>query len=50
MCEAIVLSMSNFSQPIIFEINALDKGIRAVLMQGRRLMTYMSKALGINNQ
>jgi RNase H-like domain found in reverse transcriptase len=34
----------------VLETNVSDKGIGVVLMQGRRPIAYMSKALGVKNQ
>jgi RNase H-like domain found in reverse transcriptase len=50
MCEAPVLAMPNFSLPFVFETDACDKRIGAVLMQGKRPIAYLSKALGVKNQ
>jgi RNase H-like domain found in reverse transcriptase len=50
MCSAPVLTMSNFSDPFIIEIDASNKGLGVVLMQGRRPIAFLSKALGVKNQ
>lgn len=42
--------MPNFTQPFVLEIDACDTGISAVLMQDRKPLAYMSKALGVKNQ
>jgi RNase H-like domain found in reverse transcriptase len=47
MCEAPVLAMPNFAESFILETDACDKGVRVVLMQGKRLIAYLSKALGV---
>jgi RNase H-like domain found in reverse transcriptase len=50
MCQAPVLAMLNFEEPFVIEIDASDKGMRAVLMQGKKPLALMSKALGVKNQ
>jgi RNase H-like domain found in reverse transcriptase len=50
MCSALILAMLDFSKPFILETDACDTGIGAVLMQGRRPIAFLSKALGIKNQ
>jgi Reverse transcriptase (RNA-dependent DNA polymerase)/RNase H-like domain found in reverse transcriptase len=49
MCSAPILAMPNFNDPFIMETNASDKGLGAVLMQGKRPITFLSKAIGIKN-
>lgn len=50
MTHAPVLSMPNFSLPFILETDACDTGISTILILEGRLLTFMSKALGVKNQ
>jgi RNase H-like domain found in reverse transcriptase/Reverse transcriptase (RNA-dependent DNA polymerase)/Integrase zinc binding domain/Integrase core domain len=50
MCNAPVLAMPNFHEPFIIETDASDLGMGAVLMQDKRPIAYLSKALGKRNQ
>jgi Reverse transcriptase (RNA-dependent DNA polymerase)/RNase H-like domain found in reverse transcriptase len=44
MCNAPVLVMPNFSEPFIIETDVSDLGMRAVLMQDKRSIAFLSKA------
>lgn len=50
MTKAPILVMLNFSLPFILETDACDIGIDVILMQERRPLAFMSKALGVKNQ
>lgn len=43
--HAPVLSLPNFAQPFLIECDASGIGIGAILMQGSRQITFLSKAL-----
>ncbi|KAL0322459.1 UNVERIFIED_CONTAM: Retrovirus-related Pol polyprotein from transposon.6 [Sesamum angustifolium] len=49
MTSAPALAMPNFSQPFVVETDACGKGIRVVLMQRGRPITYLRKALALKN-
>jgi hypothetical protein len=46
MIEPPVLALPNFSLPFILEADACDYGIRVVLMQQGKPISFLSKALG----
>jgi RNase H-like domain found in reverse transcriptase len=50
MCSAPILVFPNFTQEFILETDASDKSVGTVLMQGRRLIVFLSKSLGIKSQ
>jgi RNase H-like domain found in reverse transcriptase/Reverse transcriptase (RNA-dependent DNA polymerase)/Integrase zinc binding domain/Retroviral aspartyl protease/Integrase core domain/Retrotransposon gag protein/Chromo (CHRromatin Organisation MOdifier) domain len=50
MCQAPVLAMPNFNEPFVIETDACDNGMGAVLMQGKKPIAFLSKALGVKNQ
>lgn len=50
MIHTPVLALLDFTQQFIIETDASKEGIRAVLMQNKRPLTYLGKKLGPKNQ
>jgi hypothetical protein len=49
LCSTPVLALLDFTQPFILEADASDKSIGAVLMQGGRPISFLSKSLGLKS-
>jgi hypothetical protein len=47
MCHALVAAILNFNNPLKIDASDRDRRTRAILMQGKRPMTFLSKALGV---
>lgn len=45
MTIVLVLAMPNFSKPFVIKTNGLGIGLRVVMMQEGRLISYMSQVL-----
>ena len=50
MASALVLILPNFEEDFVLEIDALDVGIGAVLLQKEHLISYFSKKLSFRMQ
>ena len=50
MSIALVLTMPNFNKPFLLETNALGVRIGVVLMQGDKLIAFLSKAISAKYQ
>ena len=42
--------MPNFNEPFTIEADASGEGIRAMLTQNKKLIAFMSKALGVTKR
>ena len=49
MCNTPVLALLDFTKPFIIETDACYGGVRAVLMQDKRPLAYLSQSLGPRN-
>ncbi|KAL3512900.1 hypothetical protein ACH5RR_025617 [Cinchona calisaya] len=50
MSSTLALTLLDFSQPFIMEPNTSPKAIKAILMKGGRLISFLSQAMGPKNQ